>query len=240
MAHGAVDGASDLVRPHFLVVARSVNPDAQLLRTCLKAQPGVYVPGNTEPSFFGLTNPPIPRASHTPVDAARGRIRGEFAPVARPIEPWRLRIAKQLIPEVRLLLLAANPVETAWRQALALSGGGPEQLTPGALDHYINTTPELRPGALSRMIQDWTAVFSDAQTLTILHDDLLRSSRRTFAAITHHLGAPVAAPDPLWSATAPIPIPADHRLVLRDHYGSEVRLLARVLGGRAEAWIERL
>ena len=158
----------------------------------------------------------------------------------------QIRRVRELLPDVRLVLMARDPIDRHWAHAKRHFGKrqfhNPEM---AVLDvprsKLFSFFDEMRPlSEFSKIIANWTTVFPSSQLLVVSQEAMLRSPRATFDAVVEYIGAPTNY-DPTaitylakQSNRGPrVEMPADVAEFLEDMLLTERKWLRELFGKRA-------
>jgi hypothetical protein len=102
---------------------------------------------------------------------------------------------RELLPDVRLVLMARDPIARHWAHAKRHFGkrqfNNPEMAVLGVPRNKLFAFfAETRPlSEFSKMIANWTSIFPTSQLLVISQEGTLQSPRATFDAVLKYIGA---------------------------------------------------
>jgi len=111
------------------------------------------------------------------------------------LPPERIHLVRRLLPDVRLVLMARDPVSRHWSHAKryfskprhAEREGGTILTAPRErVVDFLRRTRFL--GEYSNMLANWTAAFPADRLLLVSQEYTLANPRATFDAVLHHLG----------------------------------------------------
>lgn len=158
----------------------------------------------------------------------------------------QIRRVRELVPRVRLVLMARDPIARHWAHAKRHFGKRQYRNPEAAvLDvprrKLFAFFEETRPlSEFSRIIGNWTSVFSSSQLLVVSQEATLRSPRKSFDAVLEHIGASTDY-DPAaitylsrQSNRGPrVEMPPDVAAVLHDMFAAERKWLSELFGEQA-------
>jgi hypothetical protein len=153
---------------------------------------------------------------------------------------------RELMPDVRIVLMARDPVARHWAHAKRHFGKRryrhPEQAILDVPRRKLFAFfEETRPlGEFSKIITNWTSVFPPSQLLVISQEATLKSPRETFDAVLEFIGAPTdydpAAITYLSRQTnrgPQVEMPAEVAAFLETMFAAERTWLRNLFGERA-------
>ena len=145
-----------------------------------------------------------------------------------------------LNPSLRAILTVRNPIDRAWSHAkkdLCKEKGRRVGEVPEAEFHeFFRSYYQVQCGQYSDMIDRWTRVLPADHLLVVRFDDVVVRPADLLVEIYEFLGVPSDSeyvPDVAReqiNATAPDPIPDQHRTLLIDLFGGELGLLQERYG----------
>jgi hypothetical protein len=247
------DWVSSAPRPDFIVIGAPKCGTSWLL-AALKQHPNVRMaPKEIEYFSFHLDYPFEWYLEHfarltasLESSGASSFILGEKSARYCSIPTANIRRVRELLPNVRLVLMARDPVARHWAHAKRHFGKrqfhNPEM---AVLDvprsKLFAFFTEMRPlSEFSKIIANWTAVFPSSQLLVVSQEATLRSPRATFDEVIRYIGAPTNYdPSTITYLTRQsnrgprVEMPADVAAFLEDMFAAERKWLRGLFGERA-------
>ncbi|CAN5629224.1 hypothetical protein BH23BAC1_BH23BAC1_42230 [soil metagenome] len=174
-----------------------------------------------------------------------GKIKGEKSPgyYFMPVE--RIKMVKQLMPDLKVILILRNPVERAWSQAVMnLRQFHQKNYEENKADYidFLNTS--LYRGMYSNYIKNWQKFYSEDQFKIYLYDEIkndplslitkiakfinIKSNYSTFSEI--NLKKKI-------NKNPPEPMPEEVRNMLAQAYQKEVSILCNELHLEVNDWL---
>ena len=161
----------------------------------------------------------------------------------------RIKRIQELLPNVRLILMARDPVARHWAHAKRFFAKrqlrNPEvavlQVPRNTLLAFFE---HQRPvGEFSKIIENWTALFPPEQLLILSQEKTLASPKTTYDAVLKHIGVSTDYDPRLITLMSrqtnqgpKVEMPQDIAEHLADMYASEQRWLREFFGNRQVAY----
>ncbi len=252
--------------PDFMGIGSGQAGSTWLFRN-LSRHPRVFIPALKETHYFDRSFDHWWLSSYCALfegDAGQPMTAGELTPSYNILRPDRIRVIRDLMPDVRLFLIIRNPVDRAWSGArntlskvAAQRGCALEDLDDKEFYEYFSKEWAYRPernlpgayppgmlqGHYCRAIDNWTRYFPEEQLLICFFDEISSDPRGLMERILKHIGADT---DIDWS-TMPLnevvnsnpahAIPDRFRAFLDDLYKDEIRELRRRFSGAPAGWL---
>lgn len=238
-------------RPDFIGIGAQKAATTWLFQ-CLKMHPDVYFPRGKEIHFWDRrdqNNRPIEEYedifSSQQIDHIGGKL-GDITPAYMLISDDRIAEIKQLAPDVRLILVARNPVEraiSAVLQVLRGQGVDPIQCESKHIDSLLFSNYITECGLYGKHLQRWLRVFSTEQVHVMLNDDIGADPRGTMKQIARHVGVEPDVYDMiderlLRRRVSPtrekLSIPDSTRMKLLQKYRLDIETLESLIGRRSD------
>ena len=188
-------------RPHFLVVA-APKTGSTWLADNLRRHPEVFVPDIKEVKYFSSLGRWVGLDWYLGhFDAGGGKTRGEASPSYAALPSGRIRLARALFPDLKLVFLLRDPVARAWSHARhtrrfgeAAFGGAPLDEAPvdwqAAACHEWVTASGDYLGHLRR----WLSAFPREQVLVRFHEEIADRPEALFRDVLAFLGVDPSLP----------------------------------------------
>jgi hypothetical protein len=178
--------------------------------------------------------------------AGAGRVKGEITPNYAKLGEERIRFVRNVIPNVRLILLMRNPIDRAWSHALhrlVKATGRPfEEIPSRAFVRHFRTENSRMMGDYLRTIDAWTAHFPPEQLYLGFFDQLAADPRALLTDVFCFLGV---STDVDWDRfllgkvvhRGPgVRITPELRAVLEEIHAPAIERLYERFGDRVASW----
>lgn len=236
----------DARRPHFLVAA-APKTGSTWLADNLRLHPGVFVPAEKELRYFSSLGRWADLGWYLSRFAGgEGRVRGEASPSYAALPPERIRLIRELFPDVRIVFLLREPVSRAWshtrhgcRHAEAYFNEHPAaRVDDPAIDWAAAATHEwvTANGDYLGHLRRWLAVFPKEQVLVRFFDDIEARPEALLREVLAFIGGDASVPldgFPLRERINPgmeVALPPEAGDLLRRLWSGRTRELAAFLG----------
>lgn len=174
---------------------------------------------------------------------AGDRIKGEKSPHYCTLSEDRIRLIRDLIPKVRLILILRDPIERAWSEALVAllraAGRRFEQLDEAELIRMLNKVHM----KYSMVIDNWLRFFSEDQFHICFFDDIQNDPASLLRNVFRHIGAETELDyqqfrlDEVINRGMQIPLRPPYREYLYEMYASELDTLQQRFGDKIRPWV---
>ncbi|MEO1144573.1 MAG: sulfotransferase [Cyanobacteria bacterium J06638_22] len=175
-------------------------------------------------------------------------ISGDITPAYCTLDEKNIEyVAKNLAPNLKLVLLIRNPVERLWSQLCMQIRRRPE--CESMLENFDEFRAYVeRPGVQARSyaslsFERWARTVPEQRIWAGLLDDLRDNATGFRASVIRFLGAD---PEAYQGDRPPgfnrkveekkFPISCEHRTYLREYFDDEIRRCAQLFGGHANRW----
>ncbi|MCH2173236.1 sulfotransferase domain-containing protein [Myxococcota bacterium] len=179
-------------------------------------------------------------------EPAGQRLTGDITPGYGALGKRRIRFVRNLMPDLKLVLILRNPVERAWSHAvmdlLDTPGRRAEDVEDWEFYAHFDAPSARRNGIYSAMLDNWLSVFHESSLLLAFFEDIRERPQELLRSVFRHLGA---TDDVDWTSFpyreqikpgVAEPIPERFLVHLQALYREEVERLAIRLGGPVEGW----
>lgn len=174
---------------------------------------------------------------------AGDRIKGEKSPHYCTLSESRIRFIRDLMPDVRLVLILRDPVARAWSEALVAllhdTGRRFEQLGAAELTGMLNKV-QIK---YSVVIDSWLKFFSKEQFHICFFDEIKNDPESLLRNVFRHIGAEAQLDyqelglREIINRGMQIPLPPSYRDYLYASYESEIDTLHQRFGEKIRPWI---
>ena len=248
----SVKSVDALPRPQFLIIG-APKCGTSWLQSALNQHPRILmVPDEIEYFSANVGNSPEWYFDHfarrlLAVESGDHRtyVLGEKSAHYCSMSEDRIRKVRDLLPEVRLILMTRDPVKRHWAHAkryfekrrFRRSNAVLQVPQPKLFEFFRRNKPL---GEFSKIISSWTSVFPAGQLLILSQERTLARPVETYDAVLKHLGL-TADYDPLLISSLSgqrnrgpqIEMPADVSAFLEEMYSSERAWLRDLYGDRS-------
>jgi hypothetical protein len=181
--------------------------------------------------------------------------RGEITPAYSALPRRRIRFIRQVMPEVRLMLLLRNPIDRAWSHAvmnLATKTNRAIADIPAAEFYaHFTSASSVKRGCYPAILDNWFSVFPREQLFVGMFDDITARPQDLLSDVFDHLGVATPAdwtPFPYQQViharvngtrrpgAGTTGMPAPYRAFLRDFYAADIAELQRRFGTSVAGW----
>jgi hypothetical protein len=196
-------GEATLPYPHFVIIG-APKCGTSWLQGALGQHPNVVVvPDEIEYFSSNFDRQPVEwyenlfeqQVAQVAPQKAAPYVVGEKSARYCSLPPDRIRLVRRLLPDVRLVLMARDPVSRHWSHAKRYfskprhaerEGGTILTASRDRVFDFLRRTRFL--GEYSTMVANWTAAFPADQLLLVSQEYTLANPRATFDAVLQHLG----------------------------------------------------
>ncbi len=171
---------------------------------------------------------------------------GEISPSYSILNQGDIRRIKELIPEVKLVLMLRNPIHRAWshyRFIRELQGkpsiGGIDEIK-----EFMDSPGQTLRSAYKRVIENYTSVFSSKQLLIGFYDAIKDNPQGLMHDVLTHIceGEPISiehlALDKVVDPSITIDCPTDVEVYLKEKYHDLLMELSNSYGGYFTKWYQ--
>jgi Sulfotransferase domain len=236
--------------PDFMIIG-APKAGTTWLAENLDCHPQVHLarrPGTTDPTELRYFNQSFwrPLTYYSDLFAAGGRdkIKGDKTPGYCTISPFRIRMIRSIMPDLRLFFFMRHPVERAWSHAVMnlvkIDGRKLEDVPPSRFYKFFVGNRE--QGLYSRILDRWLEHFPDKQVYTGFYDEIATDPLTVLRSACEHIGART---DVDWNQFPyrsvvnkgeRLSMPAEYRQFLDDMFREEIARLDQRLGHRVSRW----
>jgi hypothetical protein len=178
-----------------------------------------------------------------------GVLKGEISPAYLRLELDRIRFLYSVMPELKVMLMARNPVDRAWSQAkMDLVQRGTRRfgdITEQEWIDYVRRPAVIAHGDYKSCLDRYLTVFPREQVFIGLFDDVASSPVELFEGVLAFLGVPLCADYadyPLRKKVgAGTSYPAPPRVLqeLYELHETHILSFAEAYSARAMSWLDR-
>jgi hypothetical protein len=239
--------AAPLTLPDFLGIGAQ-KAGTSWLWANLRCHPHLFLPPRKELHYFNLYfYSGLAKYASLFADAD-GQVRGEITPAYGILPPRTIRFVRQIMPDVKLILILRNPIDRAWSRAkMVLREPGAKDInmdnfSERELRRALVHSSSLARGDYLSIIDNWLQFFPTQQLHICFFDDLVEQPMKFLGGIFEFLGV---STDVDWAQfpfetnpnpTPKTPIPEECKLLLEAMYCAKIEDLYRRLGSRVECW----
>lgn len=255
---------SRLTPPDFLGIGAMKSGTTWLYEN-LRRHPDAYLPDRKELYYF----------SHAFYDGrlrryfrlfepGRDKIKGEITPGYATLSENRIRFIHQIMPNVKLLFIARDPVYRSWSEAymnlVVKPGRKLSDIDDDEFIRYVTTGDCPRRSDYIRILDTWRSVFPSSQLFLGTLDEIRQSPADLLSRIFRFLGLPMeidlscfpvnSVVQPKYEANQMVHggeisdgntssrslMPDRVEKMLRETYEPQIAELARCYGLRTEDW----
>ena len=167
----------------------------------------------------------------------------------------RIQFIKRVMPDVKLILVARNPIDRAWSAARRIFSKQSENyweemdeseiyefFTHQTHTYHGDYEPELNYGDYSRIINKWLSEFPHEQFRLYFFDEIKSSPRKLLINIFSFLGVSTVIDwsefpyETVFNRNPNMVIPIKFKKYLEELYCEEIELLHEVYGDRLTNW----
>jgi len=205
---------SGLTLPDFLGIGAMKSGTTWLYEN-LRCHPDAFLPDRKELYYFShaFYNGRLKRYS-SQFETGDGKIKGEITPGYAIIPPDRIRFIRQIMPDVKLIFVARNPIDRSWSEAymnlVSKPGKTISDITDNELIDYVTTGDCCRRSDYLQILESWHRVFPSTQLFLGTLDEIKQNPIDFLSRLFLFLGL---SPDVDWSC-----FPASN--VVRPRYES--------------------
>lgn len=185
---------SNLRLPDFLGIG-GIKSASTWLYENLRAHPGAFLPDEKEIHYFTVRHFRRLRWYADHFADAGSRIAGEITPAYGLLSRPEIAEIRQLMPDLKLVLLIRHPVERAWSHAVMKLAREQRRSIDEASDNEIRAFLESaacrRAGDYATMIETWTSVFSPERLLVGTVDEVEAAPQDLLLRVFAHLQLPL-------------------------------------------------
>lgn len=167
---------SELMLPDFLGIGAMKSGTTWLYEN-LRCHPDAFLPDRKELYYFShaFYNGRLKHyASHFEMGA--GKIKGEITPGYAIIPVERIRFIRKLLPDVKLIFVARNPINRSWSEAymnlVVKSGKTISDITDDQIIDYVTTGDCYRRSNYLQILKSWHSVFPANQVFLGTLDEI--------------------------------------------------------------------
>lgn len=189
----------DLVLPQFLGIG-AVKAGTTWLHRNLFEHPDLYLPVQ-KPVFFWDRHRERGLELYSRIfSPGRDQLRGEFTASYSVLPPGTKDEIRELIPDLKLILILREPRSRAWSEAkmelTLIQEKDASELTEDDYLAFLQSEKCLERGDYPAIIREWTKRFPREQIYIGLYDDIREAPQKLLTEVLQHLG--VEAPSD-WS-----------------------------------------
>ncbi len=252
MARGWIHPPANL--PDFLGIG-AAKTGTTWLHHNLRAHPELYLPDVKEVHYFDGRWHKSPRWYAGHFVAGAGKVRGEITPAYSLLPPKRVAAVRRLLPDVRLMLVVRDPVDTVWSHAVMKlareQGRKPSDVSSEEYREFFERPSTRSNVDYTAMIERWRAEYPSERLLVVSNDEIRDRPLELLTRVLTHLGVSVptdwgrfpagsvidrgvAGGADVVGRQRPDAIPDEHRRLLEDLYAPATEALHRLLEADAE------
>lgn len=216
----------------------------------LRCHPELYLPEQKELHFFDRRYHRSVRFYAAKFREAGCRRKGEITPAYSSLPLERIRFIRDLMPDLRILLLLRDPVERAWSHALMhlldkVQVRSYAEVAPAEFYAHFQGEDSRGKGDYLGILENWTAVFPEKQVFIGFFEDIEKCPDALFQSVLQHLGVSTDVDPNLLPFRRVVnqgrgtPMPPEYREFLTELYASELVRLRERFGDRVAHWGRR-
>jgi hypothetical protein len=177
-----VKSAKGLPLPDFLGLGAMKSATTWLYEN-LRCHPQLYLPDEKEIYFFSVHfHDEALRMYAERFRAAAGRMAGEITPdYYSNVSPYRIRLIRKTMPQVKLIFLMRNPVNRTWSEAcmnlVAKPGKDIREISDKEIIDYFKSPKCLARSDYLTTLNKWLDVFPREQLYIAFFDDVKEKPR---------------------------------------------------------------
>jgi Sulfotransferase domain len=236
--------------PDFLVIGVQKGGTTWLWKM-LRGHPGVRVPPQKEIHYFDrmILKESIEWYMQQVSNGARdSEVVGEKTPCYSILKRRSIRFIRELMPEVRIVLILRRPAERAWSQArMEVSKFNNRELTSKDVSRCVYQTGLIRNTRRTdyrRIVENWLSVFPREQVFIGFQDEIERDPTAILTRIFKFLGVKsdvttVSYPpaERVWESPS-MEMPPKVKWYLNRRYRRTAEWIAERFPGEAGTWRE--
>lgn len=170
------------------------------------------------------------------------KITGDLTPGYSLLADEDVAVARELLPEARIVMVLRNPIERAWSNfKLNAQFYGFSLTDERAARRFFSKSAVFQRGDYASILRRWRRYFGPERFHLAYYEDLVEDPETLLRSILQFLGARSdPCPADVYrrvNASVPVEIPTDIRKALAQQYRDSLRELCRIEPGRAEIWL---
>jgi len=162
--------------PDFLCIGAQKGGTTWLFRNLAK-HPQIYIPSNlphADVHYFDIYYYKSLRFYANFFLDGQDKIKGENTPAYGVLPEKEIRRIKELLPDVKILIILRNPVERAWSHARMhfFKNGNKniDEVRPEYFFHHFKSKRSIDRGSYSKIIDIWQKYYKDQLFIGFFHD----------------------------------------------------------------------
>ena len=234
-----------LTLPDFLGIGAPRSGTTWLGRN-LREHPEIFFPERKELHYFDIQyGRPLRWYAHY-FEAAGGYVKGEITPAYLYISPSRIRFIRQVVPDLKTVVLLRNPIERAWSDALRMKVKRPrvryEDVSRDEMIELLISEKFMARNDYLSALRNWRTVLPPESMFIGFYEDVSARPQQLLSAIFEHLGV---STDVAWNEfpyarrfnkNKPAEMPPEIRTLLTDQYRDQIVGLQELFGDRVVHW----
>jgi len=246
--------AQDLCLPDFMVIGSPQSGTTWLFQNLIY-HPQLYLPPNKQIHYFDRHFDMRLKSYANFFLPGEDKVKGEITPDYGILEQERIKFIHSIMPCVKLILMARNPIDRTWSAARRIftkqSDRFWEEIDENEIyDFFLNQKysypgdyePGLNYGDYSRIIKKWLSEFPREQLFIGFFDDISCEPKALLTNIFEFLGV---SSDISWddfpfntvfNKNPNVELPRKYRDFLEDLYCEELERLYDQFGGKVANW----
>ncbi|MBL6449800.1 sulfotransferase [Fulvivirga sp. 29W222] len=180
-----------LTFPDFLCIG-SQKAGTTWLYENLRCHPGLFLPDRKELNYFSSKYRfyGLPLSAYSDYFKNTHGVKGEVTPCANlPLR--RIRFIKNIMPDLKLILIIRNPIDRMWASALMYLVRAQkkrfEDISDSDFYQLFQNQDLFSRGEYDRILRNWRGVFPSEQLHICFYHDLLNDPKRFLKDIFHFL-----------------------------------------------------
>jgi len=187
--------ARRLVLPDFLGIGAMKSGTTWLYEN-LRCHPDVFLPDQKELYYFshGFLEGRLRRYSAR-FEPGAGKIKGEITPGYATVPHDRIRFIRRIMPNVKLIFVARDPVDRSWSEAymnlVVKPGQQLSDISDTAFINYLTSGDCQRRSDYLQILDAWHSVFPASRLFLGTLDEIRQDPRDFLTRLFRFLGVPI-------------------------------------------------
>lgn len=238
--------SKEMIFPDFLCIGVQKTGTSWLYEN-LRIQSEIFMPDRKELDYF--SNPhrfysyPLSHYSDY-FTHAKNKIKGEASPYCDlPIK--RIRFIRNIMPEVKLIIILRNPVDRIWSAGLMHLVRARQrkfnEIQESEFLHFLERNEIFQQGVYSEILKNWRAIFPKEQLLIVFYDDLVNNPKLFLQNILRFIGADYTVSTYIndrVNESPRYPMPESLRSHFLELYRPSIIELSKEFGVKASVWLK--